>query len=219
VFESEAAWIEETLAAVPDESLGTVLDVGSADLAFRTVDQPWIDERIHGPLAARAVPVVFADVKTAPGIDLVADLMTEAGLADLRGVDANTVLCCNVLEHVEQPAAFASRLGSLVGRGGRLVITVPHSYPHHADPIDTMFRPDIDELVGLVDGFDTERAAILSTGSYRDDFARRPVTLTMRHLFRLPFPFLGWHRWKRSVTKLKYLVKPYRVTCVCLRKG
>ena len=218
VFPEEAAWIAETLAAVPTESLGPVLDMGSSDLDFRTTAQPWIQRSIFTPLSARGASVVFCDVKDRRGIDLVADLMAEEGLARLRSVGAKTVLCCNVLEHVPDAAAFAARAGALLDGGGRLVVTVPHSYPHHADPIDTMFRPDIHELARLFDGFDVERAAILATGSYRDDFARRPITLFFRHLLRLPVPFLGWRQWKRSVTKLQYLVRPYRVTCVCLAK-
>ena len=218
MFPQEAEWIEGALAALPAEALDIVLDIGSANREFRTVIQPWIQRRIFDPLSARSASVVFSDVEDAPGIDLVADLMTADGLARLRSVHARLVLCCNVLEHVPDATAFAARLGTLVATGGRLLVTVPHRYPHHNDPIDTMFRPNVAELVALFDGFDVERAEILDTGSYRQEFARRPVVLLMRHLFRLPVPFLGWRQWKRSVSKLKYLVRPYQVTCACFVK-
>jgi len=32
---------------------------------------------------------------------------------------------------------------------GYLVVSVPHSYPFHADPIDTLFRPAPDEVVTM----------------------------------------------------------------------
>ena len=218
MFPQEAEWIEDTLAALPTEALAIVLDVGSANREFRTVAQPWIQRRIFDPLSARSASVVFSDVKAAAGVDVAADLMTAQGLDRLQSVGACLVLCCNVLEHVADAAAFAARLGTLVDKGGRLLVTVPYRYPHHSDPIDTMFRPNVAELVALFDGFDVERAEILDTGSYRQEFARRPVVLLMRHLFRLPVPFLGWRQWKRSVSKLQYLVKPYQVTCACLVK-
>lgn len=218
MFPQEADWIKDTLAALPAEDLAVVLDVGSSNREFRSVTQPWIQRSIFEPLAARSASIVFSDVKPAPGIDIVADLMTAQGFGLLQSVRARIVLCCNVLEHVPDAPAFAARLGALVGNGGRLVVTVPHRYPHHNDPIDTMFRPDVAELVALFDGFDIERAEILDTGSYRQEFAKRPIVLPLRHLFRLPVPFLGWRQWKRSVSKLLYLVKPYQVTCTCLVK-
>ena len=173
---------------------------------------------MFAPLRRRGTAVRFADLKDRPGVDIVADLMTDDGLARLRAAGAGTVLCCNVLEHVPDAAAFASRLASLVGPAGRLVVTVPHRYPHHNDPIDTMFRPDVAALTALFPDCAVERAMLLRTGSYREEFARRPITLLLRHLLRLPVPFLGWSRWKRSVGKLQYLVRPYEITCMSLIK-
>lgn len=219
MFPQEAAWIEAVLDKLPAESLSPLLDIGSSDLRFRTEEQPWIEARIFAPLRARGVAVHFCDVKDSPGVDIVADLLSDEGMARLKQLGPRTVLCCNVLEHVVDARLFAARLGQLVGPGGRIVLTVPHRYPHHNDPIDTMFRPDVREAAGLFPGFTVERSAILQPSSYRADFARRPVTLFFRHLFRLPVPFLGWRKWKRSVSKLQYLFRPYEVTAVCLRKG
>lgn len=218
MFPQEAAWIEATLAALPSESLTPVLDVGGADLAFRTVEQPWIDRDVFAPLRRRRIAVVCADVKHGAGVDVVADLTSAEGVCRLQAVGAGMVLCCNVLEHVPDAADFARRLARLVRPGARLTITVPRRYPYHKDPIDTMFRPDVQELAALFPGCAVEKSAVLRTGSYRDEWRRRPVTLLCRHLFRLPAPFLGWQAWRRSVSKLQYLVRPFEVTCVCLVK-
>lgn len=218
MFPQEAAWIAATLAALPTEHLTPVLDIGSAELAFRTVEQPWIEREVFAPLRRRHISVAFADVKGGPGVDVVADLSTVGGMCLLKAMNAQLVLCCNVLEHVPDAADFAQRLADLVRPGGRLVVTVPHRYPHHRDPIDTMFRPDVQELAALFPTCAAEKAAIVRTGSYRDEFRRRPVTLFCRHLFRLPVPFLGWQAWLRSVSKLQYLVRPFEVTCICLVK-
>ena len=218
MFPQEAAWIAATLAALPSERLAPVLDVGAADLAFRSVEQPWIERDVFAPLRQRRIPIVFADVKQSPGVDVVADLGTADGARRLQAVGAGTVLCCNVLEHVPDAADFAQRLTDLVRPGARLVVTVPHRYPYHRDPIDTMLRPNVQELAALFPNCDVEKAAIVRTGSYRDEFRRRPFTLLCRHLFRLPVPFLGWQAWLRSVRKLQYLVGFFEVTCVCLVK-
>jgi len=215
MFPQEAAWIEAALSRMPAESLSPLLDIGSSDLKFRS-QQPWIEARIFAPLRARGVEIHFCDLKDSPGVDIVADLLSDDGFARLQALGVKTVVCCNVLEHVTDARRFAERLGGLVGPGGRIVLTVPHRYPHHNDPIDTMFRPDVQEAAALFPGFRVEQSATLQPGTYREEFARRPFTLFFRHLFRLPVPFLGWSKWKRSVSKLQYLVRPYEVTAVCL---
>ena len=62
------------------------------------------------------------------------------------------LLCCNVLEHVRDPGEFARRCGTLVMSGGVLAVTVPRSYPHHSDPIDTLYRPTPEEAAALFPG-------------------------------------------------------------------
>ena len=202
----EAIWIQENLISVDKENLSPVLDIGSSDLEYRTVRKPWIENHVFEPLARRGVESHYCDVKEKRGIDLIADLMDDNHLVQLRRVGWRTVLCCNDLEHVPDARAFALRLQTLVVDGGRLILTVPNRYPRHDDPIDTMFRPNVEELVALFSGFAVERSAILKRGSYRDEFARRPLTLFLRHLLRLPVPFLGFAKWQRSVGKLQYLV-------------
>lgn len=189
---AEAAWVGAALAAMPSERMAPVLDIGSSDGVHRTETQPWIEERVFAPLAARRVEVVFVDTKVAPGVGVAADLNTGAGLAKLRTLAPRTILRCNVLEHVPDAAAFATRLAALAAPGARLVVTVPHRYPYHRDPIDTMFRPDVAELAALFPSCRLERGAVVVGGSYREQFARRPLTLLLRRLLRLPAPFLGW---------------------------
>ena len=218
VFLREAMWIETILSRLPAEELRPVVDIGSSDLEFRTVRKPWIEKHIFTPLKRRGISVVFCDIKKIPGIDIAVDLMTDEGLARLQTIRPGTVLCCNVLEHVPDPLAFAARLSKLLQSKGRLILTVPYHYPMHNDPIDTLFRPNDQELAGLFPEFTIEYATILTTGSYREEFARRPLILFLRHISRLPMPFLGWAKWKRSVGKLRYLIQPYQVTCVALIK-
>ena len=59
---------------------------------------------------------------------------------------------------------------------------------------------------------------ILGAGmSYRDAVRERPWLL-LRHLWRLPVPFLSFEKWKRSVARLYWLVAEYRITCAVFEK-
>jgi hypothetical protein len=90
----------------------------------------------------------------------------------------------------------------LVAAGGLLFVTVPFSYPYHRDPIDTMYRPNPAELAELLCGARVLDSTILGTGvSYRNAVRERPWLL-LRHLWRLPIPFLSFEKWQRSMAPL-----------------
>jgi hypothetical protein len=98
------------------------------------------------------------------------------------------------------------------------VVTVPHSYPRHGDPIDTLYRPTPAEAATLFPGATLVAAEIIDTGeSYRDEVRRRPWLL-LRHLARLPAPFLGIDKWRSSLAKPYWLFHNYRVSAAILRR-
>ena len=137
---------------------------------------------------------------------------------DATGRAAGALLCCNLLEHVEDPARLARHCLSLLPSGGLAFVTVPYSYPYHRDPIDTMFRPSPAELTGLFAGAQMVAGEIVGAGqSYRDEVRRRPWLL-LRHAARFPAPFLSWTRWRRSMKKLYWLAAEYRITCAVFEK-
>lgn len=214
---NEALWVEDMLNTLPIESLSPLLDIGSADARRRTVEQPYIDERVFAPLRRRGVRIRFVDVVDAPGVDVVADLMAPEGAARLRRLGARCVMCCNVLEHVEDAGGFALRLQGLLEPGGRLIVTVPRRHGYHPQPIDTMFRPDVSELAALFPGCGVERSAIVKSPYRGADGRSMPMKL-LRHFGRLAMPFLGWRPWLVAIDRLQYLVRPYEVTCVSLVK-
>jgi SAM-dependent methyltransferase len=218
VFEQEVVWINAALEGVPAEALSPMLNIGSSTLEFRTRTQPFIDAGLFAPLTARGVKVVHADLKQAPGVDLTADILTEAGFAEAKAVGAKSLLLCNLLEHVTDPGAFTRRAWDLVQPGGLIVVSVPRSYPYHRDPIDTLLRPTPAEVAALFPaGAEVVSEAVIETGYYWDKVKVRPWLL-LRPILRAPFPFLGLTKWKRSLGKLYWLVKPYLATMVVLRK-
>ncbi len=217
MHKAETDWIVSRLAGVDPAALSPMLNIGSSTLEFRTKKQPWIEANLIKPLEARGVKIVHADLKSGPGVDITADLTTEEGFKTLAAVGARSIMICNVLEHVLDPRAFANRCLDLVLPDGFAIVTVPHSYPYHRDPIDTMYRPTPEEAASLFDNTTVVARDIIDAGSYRDHVKARPWIIS-RQIFRAPFPFLGWEKWKRSMGKLYWLVYPYQMTCVLLRK-
>ena len=49
----ESEWLGRRLAALPDEQLFPLLNVGSSTGEFRTRTQPWIDRNIFAPMRDR----------------------------------------------------------------------------------------------------------------------------------------------------------------------
>ena len=218
MFAREARWIADRLAAFPAAAISPLIDIGSSTGEFRTQTQPWIDRDIFAPLAARGVAISHLDAREGDGIDLRGDLLDDADFARLRQRRYRALLCCNILEHVADPAELALRCTELVMPGGIIVVSVPRSYPRHADPIDTLYRPDPGELAGLFRGSTVLAAEIIDVGeSYLDEVRRRPWIL-LRHLARAPFPFLDREKWTASMRKPYWLFHNYRVSAAVLRR-
>jgi SAM-dependent methyltransferase len=144
MFATEAARIAEILVARPDVS--PLLNLGSSTRAFREVDKPHIHARLFAPLAAAGVAVFHSDVKAGDGVDLSGDILDPAVCAALAARGFRCVLMSNLLEHVRDPAAVIAVCEAIAGPGGLILATVPSSYPYHADPIDTGYRPSPADL-------------------------------------------------------------------------
>ena len=212
MFEAEATWLETLLRQWAPERLSPLLNVGSSTRSFREAAQPWTDRRLFRPLRERGVRLVHLDSKEGEGIDIRADILSDADLPKIMAFQPKAILCCNILEHVRAPEVLARRCIEIVGPGGLIFVTVPRSYPHHRDPIDTMYRPAPDELAALFKPARMLRGEIVDVGeSYRGQVRLRPWLL-LRHAFRFPFPFIGFEGWKRSIGKLYWLRHNYSVT-------
>jgi hypothetical protein len=212
MFEAEAIWLEKLLRERPPEDLSPLLNIGSSTAHFREVEQPWAEERLFVPLRARGVKIIHLDSREGEGIDIRADMLSAADLPRIRALKPKSILCCNILEHVVSPNMLAQRCSEIVGPKGLIAVTVPYSYPHHRDPIDTMFRPSLPELASLFSPAAMLKGEIIDVGeSYRGQVRQRPFIL-LRHVFRFPFPFIGFKGWKRSMRKLYWLFNNYRIT-------
>lgn len=218
MFETEARWLRRALDAHPPERLSPLLDLGSNDRRYRERDNPWIERELFAPLRARGIAVVHVDRRVAEGIDLTIDLTRPGEVARLRHLAPRAMLCNNLLEHVPEPEVVVSNTLATLGSGGLMFVSVPRNYPYHADPIDTMYRPDLDALREIFTGARMHEGCVLGAGiRYRDQLRRRPV-LWLRHMGRLPAPFLSVERWRRSIDKVATMNAEYRITCAVFEK-
>jgi len=211
----EAGWIA-------NQSIdGPVLELASATGHFRTVSQPHIDRLIHAPLRARGLEIVHADLKAEPGVDIVGDFTDPVVESQLRAVGAQTVLCCNLLEHVLDREAMAALCDRLLRPGGLLIVTVPLSVPFHNDPIDTCYRPRPDQIAALFPSYVVEDAEIVKSTTFGQDLVRSKTSIPLfiaKSIWRIVPVWRGWKTYLHMNHRMLWLFRPYRISCVALRK-
>lgn len=216
----EARWIGQTLALVPTPELDPLIELGSSTEEFRTRLQPHIDALIHAPLRSRGVRVVHSDLKSAKGVDISGDFHDPAVRSEMKAVGARAVLCCNMFEHVTDRQRLATVCNDILAPGGLLVITVPHSYPVHLDPIDTYFRPSPEEIAGLFPDYAQVAGEVISSQTFLQEFIASSGKLaTLRSILTgLLTPWRGRQRMLARVHRVLWLFRPYEVSGVVLRK-
>lgn len=225
----EAIWVGKQALSLPLPNK-RVLNVGSNTLSARTMAQPHVQRELFGPLEARGFEVTHTDLQAGAGVDLVGDLTDGAFLERLARKSYGLVLCTNVLEHVTERRPLVDALSKLPCDGGYLVVTVPRHYPYHYDPIDTMFRPDVQELSGLFPRLSLGHGEVLratrlqarsgiwrAQANYFAMLADNPK-LALLVVVRALMPFYKPSVWRHTVEYLLKPFVPFCVTCVVLRR-
>lgn len=212
---AEARWLAGALLGRPRAEVSPLVNLGSSTAEFRERRQPHIDRELFAPLRAAGVEVIHADLKDAPGVDVAGDLFDPAVQARLRARGPRAILTSNLLEHVRGPATFAAAMRALVGPGALIVATVPRSYPYHADPIDTGYRPSPAELAALFPEAVLERGEEVVDATYLDDLRRWGPRRAARALLGALAPRGEAGRARRDA--LRWLARPFTTSCVVLR--
>jgi hypothetical protein len=196
------------------------LNIGSSTSEFRTVDQPHIEARFIAPLKAAGIRFVHCDMKAADGVDEVGDVLDPSFRASLMRYRAKLIVCSNLLEHLTRPKDFAEACGELVVDGGHGLFSVPLSYPYHPDPIDTLLRLKPRDLAALLPGWIIIRECELEAGNYWQEVRAtgRPFSLLARQLARVALPFYRPRQWRPNASRLRWLLRPYKVSIVLLEK-
>jgi hypothetical protein len=213
----EAKWIGKRLCKLETVDISPLCNIGSSTEEYRHVLQSYIDAKIFAPLRNHDVAIFHVDIKPQPGVDLVGDLADRNFLTQLTERRFKSVMCCNLLEHVVDRSAICNALMSMVEPHGYLVVTVPNRFPYHEDPIDTMFRPSLTELVSLFPGTSVIEGKTVSASRIRYDYRNDWAPLFWLFV-RCCIPFYRPQSWLAAVRSAFKLLLDYRVTCVILKK-
>lgn len=218
MLKQEAAKLREILGT--QAGVSPLLNLGSADARFREVERPYIERALFAPLRATGVDIVHADLKQAPGVNVVGDILDPELRTQLRARRFRCLLASNLLEHVTARDQVAAACEEIVGPGGLILATVPSSYPYHADPIDTGYRPTPQALAALFAGSEPLLAEELVGGTYRDQLAARgepvPIALLRTALWAFASP-LRPKSARARLSRWRWYRRPYRVAIALVR--
>jgi len=197
MVKEEAIWIKSILEKLAADQSMDVLDVGSSTKVFRTEIQPYIDEYVFAPLRNNNHKIFHLDKKEDEGVDYVFDINTMSHNSIDRKFDL--VFCCSLLEHVNDRNKICELLTCFLKTKGYLLVTVPEAYRYHPDPIDTMFRPKMNQLIKLFSEFGNfniiEKKVIVINEKQR-------YSRGIKEALRYKLPFLRW-----------------RINCLLMRKN
>jgi hypothetical protein len=218
MFEAEAIRLREILLAQGEVS--PLLNLGSSTREFREQAKPHIERELFAPLRAAGVTVFHSDLKQADGVDLAGDIMDPAVRADLKGRGFRTLLIANMLEHVRDRDAVIAACEEIVGPGGLILATVPSSFPYHADPIDTGYRPRPEALAAAFPNSAPLLAEEVEGRTYKEEIAARGSTW-WRELGRTFDHFLFAPIWPRSfrarASRWRWYRRRYQVAIALVR--
>ena len=213
MFEAEAARLFQILLA--QERISPLLNLGSSDAEFRCRTKPHIEARLFAPLREAGVVVVHADLKDSPGVDMAGDILDPVFRARLRDKGFAGVLVSNLLEHVRDPAAVAAACEEITGPGGLILASAPSSFPYHADPIDTGYRPTPETLAGLFAGSRALVVEEVAGETYAERIRTRGATrlgeIARTLLWCLVFP-LRPKSARARLDRWRWYHRPYRVS-------
>lgn len=109
-------------------------------------------------IRAHASKYTTFDMMPGKNIDVVGDALNPP----FEDASFDTVICTQVLEHVERPWIVAGQIARILRIGGVAIITAPFIIPYHADPHD-YFRYTENGLESL---FKNEGLETLESGTY-----------------------------------------------------
>jgi hypothetical protein len=212
----EEDWISKTLAGWPPDQLTPCLNIGCGHLG------PWKDQGFFLDFKRRGVTIIHFDRTAFPGVDIAGDLFNPACQQRLKALAPRSALLTNVLEHLpkEVLSLVPAIVHDVLADGAILIVTVPRSFPYHADPIDTLYRPTPAELAQLFEpaGFDVVASEVIRFDSFLADLRSGGAKNWWHWIFRLLKPFRRWHKWLNAAHSALWLFRPYEESLIVLRR-
>ena len=214
---NEAKWLGSKLDNFSVTELSPLVNLGSSTQVFREKGQQFIYQMIFEPLNKRGVEVIHVDLEDGEGVDIVGDIFDPKVYGEICSHNPRAVMCANILEHVDNPAALANLCVDIIPKNGLIFVTVPNDFPYHLAPIDTMFRPTPEELIAIFPKCRVLFSEVVESETFGQQLIRSPLVFA-KHLARMMIPFPTFQHWKAAMQRNKWLFRNYRTSCVALEK-
>ena len=218
----EADWICGKLLALGPEKASPVENLGSSTLQFRTNKKPHIENRLFNPLRRAGFEIVHIDMRDDEGVDLVGDLTSSEFLEEIKSRQFRSVICSNLLEHLVDREACVQACADIVGEDGILVVTVPYSYPYHADPIDTLYRPSPKVLANDFTEMSMIESEVLVDGTLVAEEFSSGFKKSLLYVTKAMYRVLNILRPRIALSQLHrfaWFFLTYKVTCAVFSKS
>jgi hypothetical protein len=161
----ESLWFKKIIQQYAQPN-ALVLNIGSSTKEFIEVTQPYIKENLFDEFAKKNCTVKNIDIKQAEGVDFVGDVTDPSFIEKLKQQNASFIICSNLLEHLTDRTSFCEALVKIMNADTKLIISVPYNFPYHEDPIDTMYRPNLNELQQAFPSLKLVEGQIVDCGTY-----------------------------------------------------
>jgi hypothetical protein len=217
VFQSEAIRVRRILFEL--RGVSPLLNLGSSTRHFRETIQPHIERELFGPLLEAGVKIVHCDLKEDEGVDFAGDILDPEVRRRLKEMGFKCILLSNVLEHVRDREEVTAACEEIVGSGGFILATVPSSYPYHADPIDTGYRPSPAELASAFAMSEPLLAEEVQDLTYAEDLKARGLTVAGELMRTILWALIFFVRPRSAAARLHrwfWYSKPCRVAIALL---
>ena len=218
MFKAEAIRLRGILLDLP--GISPLLNLGSSTRHFREVIKPHIEMELFAPLREAGVKVVHSDLKQDDGVDFAGDILDPEVMQRLKEMGFKSVLLSNLLEHVRDRATVVAACEEIVGPGGFILATVPSSYPYHADPIDTYYRPSPAELADVFGKSEPLIAEEVVELTYAEDLKARGLTVGGELMRTFLWSLIFFVRPRSAAARLdrwRWYSKPRRVAIALLK--
>jgi len=127
-------------------------------------------------------------MKEGRGVDIVGDLLDREFLDRIAQMKVRSVILELTSARDQSAGCFRCSVEH-VPPGGYIIVSGPKSFPSCPDPIDTMFRPTIEEMHKHFPGTEIVNSAIIDSGNWRqwDDRERGRSLARTVALLMVPF--------------------------------
>jgi SAM-dependent methyltransferase len=212
---NEAKWLANAIEELQLRPNSVFLNFGSQTETYNLENQHIINYLVN-PIRNNHI-LKNLDLQAGNGIDFTGNIYDDAFLDYLEQFKFDVILLCNVLEHVVDIQDLCQRVQRLLSDNGFIVFSGPNDFPTHYDPIDNGFRPNVGDIQFLFRDMEMIKGEVILDDTYLSYLKRSPKYL-LSQILRFLTPFYKFEKWKNvMLPKLRYLNKPYKVTCVIFK--